>query len=123
MNEIKTKKETSKSDIIKSLWISIDASEMMRESMKSFIKFLNDSQVKYRTFSVGNDKIYMELLLPHKDIMVNGAMVDKNPEFNKEMGEWVYYNPINVLRKKPNMSHYDILEDMSIEPHDNRGRT
>jgi len=95
------------------MWLSINANEMLRESMQSFRKFLKDFNVDYVTYGTGfGEKVYMRLALTN-EIVFNG-----NHEFYKGMGEWVYYYPINVLINKPKVSDYDILENMSIDPYD-----
>ena len=98
----------------KIMWLSVDANEMLRESMKSFVNFLHKFKVDYISYNSDSEAglIYMKLNLP-KDVAIDG-----NHEFHKGMGEWVYYHPINVLKKVPKVSDYDIIEEMSVEPYD-----
>ena len=86
------------------IWLSINPNEMMRESMKDFLAFLDKNDVKYISYSVTGNKLYMHLKNVSEDT-------------DKELAQWSYYNPIQQLKKKPKISIYDIIEDMSIDPY------
>lgn len=95
-------------------WISVDGNEMMRKSMQSFLKFLGDFNVDYISYHSEKDdgKLFIKLSL------TNEIVQDKNHEFWKGIGEWIYYNPVNMLKNPPKVSDYNIIEDMSIDPYD-----
>lgn len=89
---------TKASNKTKDIWLSIRSDEMMRDTMKALIQEIKSHNIQYTSYASGNGKrLYLHL---------------KNcPEsFNKELGNWIYYNPITQLKKPPNISDYDVTD-------------
>ncbi len=86
------------------IWLSIKSNEILRQQMNAFLEFLRGSKVHYTSYSSNSVTIYMELKLPIE--------ISSNPtcEFHRELGSWIFYNPIISLKRKPKVSDYDILE-------------
>ena len=99
---------TSSSEKFKTQWIEINADEIMKESYKGFEDFLKKNDITWEGYEnqFGKPIIYLKLKIPV-------SQLKEDSDYNKGMGEWVYYNPINLRRKEPNVSTYDLREDFS----------
>ena len=82
----------------KDIWLNIRTNEMMRDTMKSLIQEIKSHNIQYTSYSSpSGDRLYLHL----KDC----------PEsFNKELGNWIYYQPVTQMKKPPNISDYDVTD-------------
>jgi transcription antitermination factor NusA-like protein len=87
----KYKSESMSKDI---KWLSIKSNEMMRDTMKAFIRELKERNIEYESFAT-TSRIYIEI------------KSKLNDEDKKLIYNWSYYNPISVLNKKPNLDNAD----------------
>ena len=82
----------------KDIWLSIRSNEMMRDTLKALIQEIKSHNIQYTSYSSpSGDRLYLQL----KDC----------PEsFNKELGNWIYYQPVTQMKKPPNISDYDVTD-------------
>lgn len=87
---------TKASNKTKDIWLSIRSNEMMRDTMKALIQEIKSHNIQYTSYASGN-RLYLHL---------------KNcPEsFKKELGNWIYYQPVTQMKKPPNISDYDVTD-------------
>jgi hypothetical protein len=82
--------------LLKDIWLSIRANEMMRDTMKAFIQEIKRYNINYTSYASRN-RVYLHL-------------ENVTEAFQKELGNWTHYNPISQLKKTPNVSDYDITD-------------
>ena len=88
----------------KIVWFSFTVNELMRESFNEFIKLLKLYSTKLELYSKGPKVSYIKMETDNKSW--------KNAKLQYKLSYWVMYHPINLLSKKPNISDYDLVEEL-----------
>lgn len=87
---------------METIWLEIEVSEMMGNEFITFLEFLSINKMKYTSYyGTKVDVISIEVV---------GDMTD---DFNKTLSQYIYYQPIIQSDKIPEVSDYNIIEEIS----------
>lgn len=86
---------------METIWLEIDTNEMMAIDFVTFIEFLNVHKMEYASYYGIDNEIFIE---------VEGDMTEA---FNKQLSQFIYYQPIIQLDEEPDISDIDLIEEMS----------
>jgi len=85
---------------MKTIWLEVDIAEFLTDEFFAFSSFLDVYDMKRTVYVVDSIATFK----------ITGKMTD---EFNKRLSEFMYYHPIEQLEKEPEVSDYNIWEEMS----------
>ena len=89
-------------------YLEIDGNEMMKEDFNHFLEFLKSKNEKVTAYSSDGRHIILEV---ERKKAYSGEDIEKEDGYQKTLGTWVYYHPVNLLRNKPkSISDYDEIE-------------
>lgn len=78
----------------KDMWLSIRSSEMMRDTMKALVAEIKGHGIEYESYG-SQRRVYLHL---------------KNVPATFDINNWIYYQPVSVLRSAPDISDYDRVD-------------
>ncbi len=84
------------------MWLSIRSNEMMRDSMKAFIKELKEFNIAYESYGAQR-RIYLKIT---EDFSVKNEYV----RFREWLYRWMDYHPISMVKRPKNISDYDRVD-------------
>ena len=76
-------------------WLSITKNEMMKDEMNAFTTELGELDPNYETYDAGGRNLYIKT---------------SKKAFEKLTSSWFVYHPISMLKNKPGVSDYDLVE-------------
>ena len=96
---------------METIWVKVYVNEMMANEFIAFLEFLRINKMKYTSYHGYEEAGYgIEEEPTIINIEVTGKMTES---FNKNLSQYLYYQPIVQLDEEPDISDIDLIEEMS----------
>ena len=76
-------------------WLSITKDGIMREELNAFTTELGELDPKYKMYDAGGKNLYIKT---------------SKKAFDGLTDSWFVFHPISMIKNKPNVSDYDLIE-------------
>ena len=101
-------KQTYAVDNQKVDYFQVDGNEMMRDDFNHFVEFLKENNDEITAYQTDKGDVILEV---KRKKAYSSEDLKKEDKFQKELGSWLYYHPVNFLYHKPSsVSDYDEIE-------------
>lgn len=106
--KLKEKKDTYSVENEKIDYFQVDGNEMMRDDFNNFVEFLKENNKEITAYQTDKGDVILEV---KRKKAYSSEDLKKEDEFQKKLGSWLYYHPVNHLYHKPSsVSDYDEIE-------------